>query len=383
MSNKSLPPEWGTNNTSSPKSSTPWGSPATQNATSPQNESNDSHNSAKTPATQTTHHTGGDKPASGNAPSESLTGGLHPTLKFVLIGLIALLLVGAGIFIGYSVIKPSLNEDSMRSDRTTTTAGSIAETSTHSTTTTTVAEYAISETAITVSATTMSDAETTDSSTAIETTFTTTTEQSTSLTQSTTLTSELEPPDPFSLCTGYWYVGDDIENECIIHSVSKESVEFSLWGYRVYNYDNILGMNVGETASDRTYQFRTTQDGALLYGTIVICPNWVTLDIYSSKTKRSAHMEYTVHRESSVLNGPITEETCMRNYRPCSLTGCVHTGNGNLNVRDIPWITGNKIGSLRDGTNFIITGATDDWYEIEFDGHTGYVSADYVIILEN
>lgn len=60
--------------------------------------------------------------------------------------------------------------------------------------------------------------------------------------------------------------------------------------------------------------------------------------------------------------------------------GIVTTQSGALNIRSAPAIGYPVIGSMPKGTEFQITGKTGDWYQISYNGMSGYVSGAYVTI---
>jgi len=58
----------------------------------------------------------------------------------------------------------------------------------------------------------------------------------------------------------------------------------------------------------------------------------------------------------------------------------VNAGGSSLRVRQGPGTGYGVLGSITDGKSFPITGTTNGWYQISFNGRTGYVSADYVLV---
>lgn len=62
-------------------------------------------------------------------------------------------------------------------------------------------------------------------------------------------------------------------------------------------------------------------------------------------------------------------------------TGAV-TGN-DVNVRSGPNKSSEKLGTIGEGKIVTIVGEEKGWYEIEFDGGTGYIYSDYVTLSEN
>ncbi len=59
-------------------------------------------------------------------------------------------------------------------------------------------------------------------------------------------------------------------------------------------------------------------------------------------------------------------------------TGTVTTNGGRLNIRNAPSLSGEVIGQIPNGTVITITGQTDDWYVINYNGTEGYVYAQYI-----
>ena len=60
--------------------------------------------------------------------------------------------------------------------------------------------------------------------------------------------------------------------------------------------------------------------------------------------------------------------------------GTVVTKGSGLNIRNYPSLSGRIIGSVPDGSTVMINGKYDNWYVIDYNGITGYSSADYIII---
>ena len=58
--------------------------------------------------------------------------------------------------------------------------------------------------------------------------------------------------------------------------------------------------------------------------------------------------------------------------------GRVDCGGSSLNVRSGPDTSYDRLGSLSDGAVVDITGVDSGWYQISFQGSTGYVSSDYL-----
>ena len=63
-----------------------------------------------------------------------------------------------------------------------------------------------------------------------------------------------------------------------------------------------------------------------------------------------------------------------------TLYATVNAGNSSLRVRHGPGTSYGILGNIYNGTSFAITGKTNGWYQIDYNGRTGYVSADYVLV---
>ncbi len=65
------------------------------------------------------------------------------------------------------------------------------------------------------------------------------------------------------------------------------------------------------------------------------------------------------------------------------IKGVVDVTWGALNLRDKPSTTGNVIALLADGAEGTIINQWQDWFLIEVQGNTGYVSKDYITLVED
>lgn len=74
----------------------------------------------------------------------------------------------------------------------------------------------------------------------------------------------------------------------------------------------------------------------------------------------------------------VTEESKETNSSSQKITGLVVTENDALNVRSGPSTENKKIGSVDKGSSVTIISKENDWYLIEYNGGTGYVSAEYI-----
>lgn len=63
-----------------------------------------------------------------------------------------------------------------------------------------------------------------------------------------------------------------------------------------------------------------------------------------------------------------------------TLYATVNAGDSYLRVRHGPGTGYDILGNIYNGTSFAITGKTNGWYQINYNGRTGYVSADYVLV---
>jgi len=60
----------------------------------------------------------------------------------------------------------------------------------------------------------------------------------------------------------------------------------------------------------------------------------------------------------------------------------VNAGGSSLRVRQGPGTSYGILGNIYTGSSFAITGQTNGWYQISYNGRTGYVSAEYVVVNE-
>lgn len=61
-------------------------------------------------------------------------------------------------------------------------------------------------------------------------------------------------------------------------------------------------------------------------------------------------------------------------------TGVVSAGGVGLNIRSGPGTNNPVIGSAADGSTLSVTGYSNNWWQVNFNGRTGYCSADYLIV---
>ena len=135
-------------------------------------------------------------------------------------------------------------------------------------------------------------------------------------------------------------------------------------GY-VYNLDGTL-LNVRPKPSTSQAAIGTLSEGE----TVVIIGetgNWYEIEFNGSTAY--------VSKDYISLTEPTPEVV--------KQTGYVYNLNGTLlNVRPQPSTSQAAIGKLSEGETVVIIGETDNWYEIEFNGSTAYVSKDYISLTE-
>lgn len=56
----------------------------------------------------------------------------------------------------------------------------------------------------------------------------------------------------------------------------------------------------------------------------------------------------------------------------------VCTDGSRLNLRDYPSLSGRILTQIPDNTELVLNGETDGWFVTSFDGHTGYVSGEFI-----
>ena len=167
--------------------------------------------------------------------------------------------------------------------------------------------------------------------------------------------------------TGNWY---HIEFNNTTAYVSKDYITFTAptpevvkkTGY-VYNLDGAL-LNVRPKPS--TWE---TPIGTLTQGSSVVIVgesgNWYQIE-FNNKTAY-------VSKDYITFTAPTPETT--------KQTGYIYNLNGTLlNVRPKPSTSEAAIGKLSEGETVVIIGETGNWYEIEYNNSTAYVSKDYVTL---
>ena len=165
--------------------------------------------------------------------------------------------------------------------------------------------------------------------------------------------------------SGNWY---QIEFNNKTAYVSKDYITFTAptpevvkkTGY-VYNLDGTL-LNVRPKPSTSEAPI-----GTLAQGTSVVIVgesgNWYQIE-FNNKTAY-------VSKDYITFTAPTPEVV--------KKTGYVYTLDGALlNVRPKPSTSETPIGTLTQGTSVVITGETGNWYHIEFNNTTAYVSKDYI-----
>ena len=166
---------------------------------------------------------------------------------------------------------------------------------------------------------------------------------------------------------GNWY---EIEFNGITAYVAKDYITLTApapevvkqTGY-VYNLDGAL-LNVRPKPSTSQAAIGTLSEGE----TVVIIgetDNWYEIEFNGTTAY--------VSKDYISLTEPTPEVV--------KQTGHVYNLNGTLlNVRPQPSTSQAAIGKLSEGETVVIIGETDNWYEIEFNGSTAYVSKDYVTL---
>ena len=167
--------------------------------------------------------------------------------------------------------------------------------------------------------------------------------------------------------SGNWY---HIEFNNTTAYVSKDYITFTAptpevvkkTGY-VYNLDGAL-LNVRPKPS--TWE---TPIGTLTQGTSVVIVgesgNWYQIEFNNTTGY--------VSKDYITFTAPTPETT--------KQTGYIYNLNGTLlNVRPKPSTSEAAIGKLSEGETVVIIGETGNWYEIEYNNSTAYVSKDYVTL---
>lgn len=90
---------------------------------------------------------------------------------------------------------------------------------------------------------------------------------------------------------------------------------------------------------------------------------------YETATKTSTSQD-SIQPEEETETSPDTEKITGK--------GTVKTKGSNLNVRSGPGTSYQKIGKLKNKSSVTLTGYKNKWYQIDYNGETGYVHGDYI-----
>lgn len=86
-------------------------------------------------------------------------------------------------------------------------------------------------------------------------------------------------------------------------------------------------------------------------------------------------VEVTYQDESGSKTSATVDTQCPTN----TIYGYVSAQGSGLRVRQGPGTNYPILATVSDGTQYAITGKTNGWYQINYNGRTGYVSADYIL----
>lgn len=86
-------------------------------------------------------------------------------------------------------------------------------------------------------------------------------------------------------------------------------------------------------------------------------------------------VEVTYQDETGNQTSATVDTQCPTN----TIYGYVSAQGSGLRVRQGPGTNYAILATVSDGTQYAITGKTDGWYQICYNGRTGYVSADYIL----
>ncbi len=86
-------------------------------------------------------------------------------------------------------------------------------------------------------------------------------------------------------------------------------------------------------------------------------------------------VEVTYQDETGSKTSATVDTQCPTN----TIYGYVSAQGSGLRVRQGPGTNYAILATVSDGTQYAITGKTNGWYQINYNGRTGYVSADYIL----
>ena len=90
----------------------------------------------------------------------------------------------------------------------------------------------------------------------------------------------------------------------------------------------------------------------------------------------AAEQKNTTYDTADVMPTPVDVE-------PIEAIGTVITKSTPLRIRELPSETATQIGKIPKGATVLITGRTDGWYKVEYQGISGYSSSQYISVVAN
>lgn len=95
----------------------------------------------------------------------------------------------------------------------------------------------------------------------------------------------------------------------------------------------------------------------------------------ASAASQQTNGQYTVVYQSQT--GDVSSADISYDQDSTGSYACVNTGGSTLRIRSGPGTTYTILGSVANGTTLPLTGTTDGWYQVSYNGRTGYISLDF------
>lgn len=135
-----------------------------------------------------------------------------------------------------------------------------------------------------------------------------------------------------------------------------------------------VGAGAAQTGTVTTNSLRLRANPTTTSSILAVAAKGSAVDVVSQPTNgwyKVVYQNQTGYMSSAYISFDSSGE---------ELYAQVQTSGSTLRVRSGPGTTYSILGSVYDGNALLITGQTDGWYQVFYNGRTGYLSADYVVV---
>ena len=130
----------------------------------------------------------------------------------------------------------------------------------------------------------------------------------------------------------------------------------------------------GQTTENLNLRLQANTSGSI----ITTIPKGTTVQVLADKDSNGWY-KVSYAGKTGYVSGSYFKITKYSSTEVTKKTGYVYNLNGTLlNVRPKPSTSEAPIGTLTQGTSVVIVGESGNWYQIEFNNKTAYVSKDYI-----